>query len=262
MASNFGTESPISQRPICIKSLQGSSNRTICTFIGKSLDKNDTISATDIKEKYFQTVIFATSLLTPLVAILALYINMLIRLWRGSAALGQGPGPLRDARNSGKNQENKKRVTRMIVAVIIVFTVCWTPFQIVLVLKAFGLYDDHKYESLVIFEIIMRCLAYGNSCLNPLLYAFFSPNFRSAFIQALSKSSLREMRDRNSRKKSSSGGRARTSKDINPENSGSLLGRSKFAAENRLAKVSIELQPLSTNTPEVTVKMIEIIFVT
>ena len=74
----------------------------------------------------------------------------------------------------------------MIVAVIIVFTVCWTPFQIVLVLKAFGLYDDHKYESLVIFEIIMRCLAYGNSCLNPLLYAFFSPNFRSAFIQALS----------------------------------------------------------------------------
>ena len=142
----------------------------------------------------------------------------------------------------------------MIVAVIIVFTVCWTPFQIVLVLKAFGLYDDHKYESLVIFEIIMRCLAYGNSCLNPLLYAFFSPNFRSAFIQALSKSSLRDVRDRNSRKKSSSGGRARTSKDINPENSGSLLGRSKFAAENRLAKVSIELQPLSTNTPEVTVK--------
>ena len=123
---------------------QGTSNRTICTFIGKNLDANDTLPATDIKQKYFQSIVILTSLLIPLFAILALYVNMLLRLWKGSAALSQGPGPTRDARNSGKNQENKKRVTRMIIAVIIVFTVCWTPLQIVLVLKAFGKYYDHK----------------------------------------------------------------------------------------------------------------------
>ena len=31
-----------------------------------------------------------------------------------------------------------------------------------------------------------NCLAYCNSCLNPILYAFFSPNFRSAFGSIIS----------------------------------------------------------------------------
>ena len=40
---------------------------------------------------------------------------------------------------------------------------------------------DIQVSGLVIFQIITHCLAYCNSCLNPILYAFFSPNFRSAF---------------------------------------------------------------------------------
>jgi hypothetical protein len=52
--------------------------------------------------------------------------------------------------------------------------------QVVLLLKSFGVYDM-QYSGLVILQIITHCLAYCNSCLNPILYAFFSPNFRSAF---------------------------------------------------------------------------------
>ena len=47
-------------------------------------------------------------------------------------------------------------------------------------MKSFGVYDI-QLSGLVIFQIITHCLAYCNSCLNPILYAFFSPNFRSAF---------------------------------------------------------------------------------
>ena len=102
-----------------------------------------------------------TSLVIPLLAIVVLYINMLMRLWRGSAATG-GPGPARGdpsrkAVNSAssaaghpvgstaaggvKGRENKRRVTRMILVVIVVFALCWSPLQLVLVLDRFGLYD-------------------------------------------------------------------------------------------------------------------------
>ena len=40
-----------------------------------------------------------------------------------------------------KNNENKRRVTRMILVVIAVFAVCWSPLQLVLVLDRFGAYD-------------------------------------------------------------------------------------------------------------------------
>ena len=42
-------------------------------------------------------------------------------------------------------------------------------------------------SSLSVFnlQIVAHCLAYCNSCLNPILYAFFSPNFRHAFRKAM-----------------------------------------------------------------------------
>ena len=79
-----------------------------------------------------QGLFFATSLAVPLLAILWLYMNMLLRLWRGSAAT-HGPGPARDKSNSNrsnKGQENKKRATRTVVIIIVAFAICWTPLQV------------------------------------------------------------------------------------------------------------------------------------
>ena len=145
-------------------------NRTVCTL------------CEGVNQKAYQMGFMLTSLALPLMTILWLYMNMLLRLWRGSAAT-HGPGPARDTNNRGK--ENKRRVTRMIVVVIIVFTICWSPLQFVLILRRFHLYDINS-PSLVILQIVTQCLAYCNSCLNPILYAFFSPNFRQGFLNAVS----------------------------------------------------------------------------
>ena len=138
----------------------------------------------NVDERIFQTIFFVTSLVFPFVSIFWLYSNMLIRLWKGSAAT-HGPGPMRD-KNSSRGKENKKRVTKMIVAVILVFLACWLPFQLVLLLKAYNVYQIREGSAALIFQIIANCLAYCNSCLNPILYAFFSPNFRSAFASIIS----------------------------------------------------------------------------
>ena len=81
-------------------------------------------------EKWFQTLFFVTSLAIPLLCILCFYLNMLVRLWKGSAAT-HGPGPMRDKNNACKGKENKVRVTRMVIIVIIVFAICWVPLQVI-----------------------------------------------------------------------------------------------------------------------------------
>lgn len=79
----------------------------------------------------YQVSFFLLSYIIPIFVIIILYILMLKRLWFGVI-----PG-----RNmSNENVRSKKKVTRLVVIVVIVFAVCWCPIQIVLVLKSFNLY--------------------------------------------------------------------------------------------------------------------------
>ena len=72
----------------------------------------------------------------------------------------------------------KKRVTKMVSAVISSFVICWTPMQIYL------LYTHHNQVT-ILFAIVSQCLVYISSCVNPILYAFLSEPFRQAFKQFL-----------------------------------------------------------------------------
>jgi hypothetical protein len=95
---------------------------------------------------------------------------MLMRLWRGVA-----PG----GRVSAESRRGKKRVTRMVCIVVVIFAVCWCPIQLVLVLKSLALFEITPLT--VMIQIISHVLAYMNSCVNPFLYALISDNFRKAF---------------------------------------------------------------------------------
>ncbi len=59
---------------------------------------------------------------------------------------------------------NKRRVTILVLVVIVVFAVCWMPIQIVLVLKALKMYSTKGPEdfSRIIFQIFAQFLAYLN----------------------------------------------------------------------------------------------------
>ena len=60
----------------------------------------------------------------------------------------------------------------------------WGPIQLILVMKSLGFYaaDTHV---LIALQICSHVLAYSAACINPLLYAFLSDNFRKAFKKVI-----------------------------------------------------------------------------
>jgi allatostatin A receptor len=122
----------------------------------------------------FQISFFVTSFVLPLALICGLYLCILLRLWRGAA-----PG----GRVSAESRRGKKRVTRMVVIVVVTFAFCWCPIQIILVLKSLNKYEITTFS--VMAQIISHVLAYMNSCVNPILYAYLSENFRKAFRKVI-----------------------------------------------------------------------------
>ncbi|XP_039958701.1 allatostatin-A receptor-like [Bactrocera tryoni] len=117
----------------------------------------------------FQVSFAASSYVTPLTLIFFLYMCMLARLWKSA------PG----CKPSAESRKGKRRVTRMVVVVVCAFAICWLPIHVILVLKALDMYASTHLT--VIIQIISHVLAYTNSCINPILYAFLSDNFRKAF---------------------------------------------------------------------------------
>ncbi|XP_065304814.2 allatostatin-A receptor-like isoform X2 [Dermacentor albipictus] len=124
----------------------------------------------------FQISFFMSSFVIPLALIFVLYVLMLKRLWFGTA-----PG----GRVSAESVRSKKRVTRLVVVVVVVFAVCWCPVQVVLVLKSVDIYGLPMNPPRIVVQIASQILAYTNSCVNPFLYAFLSDNFRKSFRKVI-----------------------------------------------------------------------------
>lgn len=82
----------------------------MCTF-----KENDLLT-----QRTFQVTFFISSYLLPLMIISGLYVRMIMRLWH------QGSG----VRMSKESQRGRKRVTRLVVVVVIAFASLWLPIQV------------------------------------------------------------------------------------------------------------------------------------
>lgn len=133
-------------------------NLTSCTFI-----ENDVLSWST-----FHISMFASSYLLPLILISGLYMFMLMRLWRSNLTQSQ------------ESKRGKRRVTRLVIIVVACFATLWLPIQTILMLKSLHMYQATTHLTIAL-QISAHILAYTSSCINPLLYAFLSENFRKSF---------------------------------------------------------------------------------
>lgn len=81
-----------------------------------------------------------------------------------------------------KSQQLEQQVTKMVVAVVIVFGLCWIPFY---TFNFCSLYQNHLSQTFSrAFEFVVL-LSYSWSCANPILYACLSSTFKKHFYTLL-----------------------------------------------------------------------------
>lgn len=84
----------------------------------------------------------------------------------------------------GTNEANK-RATKMFIAIVVVFTICMFPNQVLWLWADFANGGDNP--KLVNVVVICWLFTYSNSVCNPVIYALFSRDFRRGFKRAFRK---------------------------------------------------------------------------
>ncbi|XP_072551356.1 C5a anaphylatoxin chemotactic receptor 1 [Salminus brasiliensis] len=97
--------------------------------------------------------------------------------WMVYQRAGQGPG----------QRQNKKsqRTLRVILAVVLSFFLCWIPLHVVEIAMLFAYGNNEIWANLLLAQVLALCLAYFNSCLNPLLYVCLGRGFRESLTKSL-----------------------------------------------------------------------------
>uniref|UniRef100_A0A182IRW2 G-protein coupled receptors family 1 profile domain-containing protein n=1 Tax=Anopheles atroparvus TaxID=41427 RepID=A0A182IRW2_ANOAO len=72
------------------------------------------------------------------------------------------------------------KMIKMMVTVVIVFTICWLPFNFLMLKKL-----ETSWELLPYFWFAFHWLAMSHSCYNPIIYCYMNARFRSGFILVL-----------------------------------------------------------------------------
>ncbi|XP_048350747.1 somatostatin receptor type 5 [Sphaerodactylus townsendi] len=84
---------------------------------------------------------------------------------------------------STRHRRSERKVTKMVVIIVLVFVFCWLPFYIVNIVNLiFILPEEPALVGVFCFVVI---LSYANSCANPILYGFLSDNFKQSFQKVL-----------------------------------------------------------------------------
>ena len=136
-------------------SMDGSTAKRECMVSGKQYAQN--LFAT-----FF---VFAYAL--PLLVICTLYILIIRHVKRKSSSC------------DFHGEERSRHITKVVVVVVTVFAVCWLPLHVHLLVAYYGKLPQRPHYKL--FLLIWQSLAFANSLLNPLIYNYFSRDFRDGF---------------------------------------------------------------------------------
>ncbi|XP_068432067.1 galanin receptor type 1 [Clinocottus analis] len=82
---------------------------------------------------------------------------------------------------SKKSEQSKKKTAQTVLVVVVVFCLSWLPHHVVHLWVEFGSFPLNQAS--FVFRMVAHCLAYSNSSVNPVIYAFLSENFRNSYRQ-------------------------------------------------------------------------------
>ncbi|XP_049456879.1 mu-type opioid receptor [Epinephelus fuscoguttatus] len=112
--------------------------------------------------------VFIFAFIMPVLIITVCYGLMILRL-----------KSVRMLSGSQEKDRNLRRITRMVLVVVAVFIVCWTPIHIFVILTALINIPSSTLQTITWHFCI--ALGYTNSSLNPVLYGYLDENFKRCF---------------------------------------------------------------------------------
>ncbi|XP_020511279.1 C5a anaphylatoxin chemotactic receptor 1 [Labrus bergylta] len=84
-----------------------------------------------------------------------------------------------------RGRARSKRTLRVIVAVVLSFFLCWLPLHILDFLILLTPRNSPHSPKIYLAHVLALCLAYFNSCLNPLLYVCLGRGFKDSMSRSL-----------------------------------------------------------------------------
>ncbi|XP_061514649.1 RYamide receptor isoform X3 [Anopheles gambiae] len=151
------------------------------------------------QDDYYTIALLTTQFIVPLVVLIFTYTRIAIVVW--------GKRPPGEAENSRDQRmaKSKRKMIKMMVTVVIVFTICWLPFNFLMVrrgtvplparITALHLASvssrsqlmklPSSWDLLPYFWFAFHWLAMSHSCYNPIIYCYMNARFRSGFILVL-----------------------------------------------------------------------------
>ncbi|KAM9364977.1 mu-type opioid receptor [Pholidichthys leucotaenia] len=112
--------------------------------------------------------VFIFAFIMPILIITVCYGLMILRL-----------RSVRMLSGSQEKDRNLRRITRMVLVVVAVFIICWTPIHIFVIITALIKIPSSTLQTITWHFCI--ALGYTNSSLNPVLYGYLDENFKRCF---------------------------------------------------------------------------------
>ncbi|OXB77495.1 UNVERIFIED_CONTAM: hypothetical protein H355_015787 [Colinus virginianus] len=125
----------------------------------------------DQRRKILDILTFVVGYLLPVTVVSLAYARTIKFLWTSVDPIER----------ISESRKAKRKVTKMIVAVAILFCLCWLPHHLVILCFWFGHFPFNR--ATYACRLASHCLSYANSCLNPIVYALVSKHFRKRFKQ-------------------------------------------------------------------------------
>ncbi|XP_054710872.1 RYamide receptor-like [Uloborus diversus] len=157
----------------------GTSTRYICMESWQSSEQR----------YYYSMALMILQYFFPLMVLLYTYARIAIVVWGN-----RPPGEAEDVRDQ-RLAASKRKMVKMMITVVTVFTLCWLPLNILIVI---GDQDERiwQYKHIVYVWFVCHWLAMSHASYNPIIYCWMNSKFRDGFFQVCRHLSCAKMRRR------------------------------------------------------------------
>uniref|UniRef100_A0A1Y1LW40 G-protein coupled receptors family 1 profile domain-containing protein n=2 Tax=Photinus pyralis TaxID=7054 RepID=A0A1Y1LW40_PHOPY len=124
-------------------------------------------------ENIYTVTIMFLQYIIPFSVLLFTYTSIAIVIW-----CHRIPGEAENSRDQ-RIAKSKRKMVKMMVTVVFVFSACWLPFNILWVVQE-SISDQLKPY----LWFALHWLAMSHACYNPIIYCYMNSRFRAGFIRA------------------------------------------------------------------------------